>query len=82
MEKTTLQKIYDEFGHPGFAWFVDAAIKDGHTIANIHERDAGFGFEMDGLIMGFHTWMDAKEQLEHCYKMLGNCRRMLEACEM
>ena len=70
MKKRTIEDIRYDLGNLEFAWFVDTAIKDGHTITNIEEYDGKFRFKMDGNPMDFFVWMDKKRQLESCYRIL------------
>jgi len=73
MKTRTIEDIHDKYyGHKKFAWFVDKAIEDGHTIENIKEYNEKFKFEMDGYKLEFDKLpkLNAKWQLEYCYKLI------------
>ena len=73
MKTRTIEDIHDKFyGHTKFAWFVDKAIKDDHTITNIKEYNEKFKFEMDGYKLEFDKSpkVSAQWQLDYCYKLI------------
>ena len=81
MKKRTIEEIHDkEIGHKKFAWFVDTAIADGHTITNIREFYEKFKFNLDGIPLEFDKLptINAKWQLEQCYKLINYHKRWEE----
>ena len=81
MKTRAIEKIHDkDIGHKKFSWFVDTAIKDGHTITNIEEGYEKFKFKMDGYPMEFSKlpYAHKKAQLETCYRILEYHKKLEE----
>ena len=73
MKNRTIEEIHDKYiGHKKFAWFVDTAMEDGHTITGIKEYNEKFKFKMDGVLLEFDKMpsLSVKWQLEQCYLIL------------
>lgn len=84
MKTRTIEEIHDKYvGHKKFAGFVDKAIEDGHTIANIREYNEKFKFEMDGIHLEFDKMptLSVKWQLEQCYLLLNYHNKLKEMKE-
>lgn len=81
MKIRTIEKIHDkEIGHKKFAWFVDTAIEDGHTISKIREYNEKFKFEMDNIPLEFDKMpsLSVTWQLEQCYLLLNYHKKLKE----
>lgn len=79
MKTRTIEEIHDKYiGHKKFAWFVDTAIKEGHTITNIKEYNEKYKFEMDNYPLEFdkNPKVSAKWQLDYCYKVMKQAREL------
>ena len=81
MKNRTIEDIHGkDIGHKKFAWFVDTAIGDGHTITQIKEYNEKFKFKMDGYPMEFSELptISVKWQLETCYQLLDYHKKLEE----
>ena len=79
MKNRTIEEIHDKWvGHRKFAWFVDHAIQDNHTITEIKEYNEKYKFLMDNVPMEFdkNPKANANAQLQACYYLLEQRRKL------
>ena len=80
MKVRTIEEIHDKYvGHKKFAAFVDKAMANGHTIADIKEYNEKFKFKFNGQLMEFDKSpkVDWQWQLAQC-ELLDNMHKEIE----
>ena len=73
MKVRTIADIHDkEIGHKKFAWFIDTALEEGHTIGQIKEYNEKYKFVMDGYHLEFDKMpnLSVKWQYELCCDLI------------
>lgn len=81
MKSRTIEEIHNkEIGHKKFAWFVDNAIKEGHTIREIKEYYEKFKFVMDEIPLEFDKRpnIDVKWQYKQCCDLIEMHKKLSE----